>query len=170
MAQIRGLDALRRQLRALPDQIRAEGMKSINAAVDLMIADAKANAPEDLSRLINSISKENSTDGWAVVFFVGEPHGAFQEFGTVKRVSVPAELESEAQKFKGYQTGSFEEFLEDLKGWCLRKGIDVSAAYPIAISILNRGVAPQPYFYPAYLKYKDSILVDIKDRIQRLWR
>lgn len=169
MARIRGLAQLQKTLRDLPKKLEAEGMAAINYAVDNMIRDAKARAPQDLFKLINSIDKEDKDNGWTVVFFVGEVHGAFQEFGTGKQVSVPAELSGIASEFRGYKSGSFEQFVEDIEAWCVRKGIDPQAAYPIALSILNRGLAPQPYFWPAYLKHRDTIIPDIKERIKRLW-
>lgn len=147
-----------------------EAKAAINAAVDMMITDAKSNAPRDLFDLVNSIDKENADNGWRVVFFVGEPHGAFMEFGTGPQAKVPPELEQEAAKFKGYSSGDFHQFLKNIEEWCARKGIPQDAAFLIALSILNKGLKPRPYFYPAYLKYRDRIMPDIRERLQRLLR
>lgn len=170
MAGIKGLKELQRKLKNFGKEAEAAGKAAINSAVDKMITDAKANAPQDLYNLVNSIDKENRDNGWTVVFFVGEAHGAFQEFGTGVRAEIPAELASEALKFKGYKSGNFEDFLAEIKAWCSRKGIDPEAAWPIAVTILNKGLSPQPYFYPAYLKYRDTIMPDLKQRIKNLWR
>jgi len=170
MARIKGMQQLRRTLTNFRKNAEREAKEALNIAVDKMIADAKANAPRDLFNLVNSIDKENRDNGWTVVFFVGEEHGAFQEFGTGSKAVVPPELETEASKFKGYKDGNFEEFVANIREWCSRNGIDPAAAWPIAVSILNRGLRPQPYFYPAYLKYRDTIIPDVRERLQRLLR
>lgn len=140
---------------------------TINDVVDMMIRDAREKAPRDMGRLIDSIDKENRDTGWTVIFFAGVDYAAFQEFGTGSRVNVPAELADVAQQFRGFKSGNFEEFLENIKGWCSRKGIPESAAYPIAVSILQRGLNPQPFFYPAYRENKDKIESLIRQKFDR---
>lgn len=166
---IRGLDAFKRQVAKFKSGYEDAVKGAISDAVSLMVADAKARAPRDLGKLIASIDKEDADNGWTVIFFVGEAHGAFQEFGFGKYLDVPPELEAEARKFQGYKSGNFEDFLENIKEWCERKGIDPRAAWPIAVSILRNGLKPQPYFYPAYERYKDTIVPDIENRIKKLW-
>lgn len=170
MARIKGLDALRKTLSNFRQNAEKEAKTAMQEAVSKMITDAKSYAPRDLFNLVNSIDKEDRDNGWTVVFFVGEAHGAFMEFGTGPRVDVPPELSAVAADFKGYKSGSFDEFVGNIREWCARKGIDTDAAYVIALSILNKGLAPRPYFYPAYLKYRGTILPDIEDRMQKLLR
>lgn len=164
---IKGVEKLLNQIKKREALIWPTVIQVVNEYVDLMIADAKANAPEDLGDVKSSIGKEANGE-LRVVFFVGSAHGAIQEFGTLGYVDVPPELEEEAQKFKGYKGGDFEEFLEAIRAWCQRKGIDEKAAYPIAVNILRKGLKPQPFFYPAYLKYKDKMLQEIDTRLQKL--
>ena len=45
--------------------------------------------------------------------------------------------------------GNFEDGLESIKDWCRKKGIDVKLAYVIFVNILNKGIEPQPFLYPA---------------------
>lgn len=167
MYKIKGLGDLYKELNKFESEVELITKTSINEIVDMMITDAKAKAPRDLGRLIDSIDKENKDNGWTIVFFVGEIHGAFQEFGTLGRVQVPPELADVASSFKGYKSGNFEEFLTAIEEWCERKGIDAKAAYPIAISILNNGLKPQPYFHPAYVENKDKIIPLIDQKVKQ---
>lgn len=138
------------------------------STADTIVLEAKKNAPKDTGKLAQSIGKEVKEGGNTVIVFVGATHGVFIEFGTGTYVSVPPELKEEALQFKGYKSGNFEEFLRDIREWCRRKGIEESAAYPIAVSILRRGIKPQPYFYPAYLKGRDSIKPKLEAAVRRL--
>lgn len=168
MAKLKGLLELQKKLNGASVAVNAAVNSAVNEVVNKMIADAKANAPVDLRRLIDSIGKENKDDGWTVVFFVGEVHGAFMEFGTGPQVSIPDEMESEAKKFQGYKGGNFDEFLDEIEAWATRKGIDPEMANLIASKILSRGLAPRPYFYPAYLKHRDEIIPAIKEKLNKL--
>lgn len=164
---IGGLEKLLNNLRKAEQQLWPTVMRVIDKYVDLMVADARQNAPVDLGVARDSIGKE--VKDRAVVFHVASAHGAIQEFGFgAKMGDIPPELESEALKFKGYKSGDFKEFVKELEEWCARKGIDTEAAYPIAVSILNNGLAPQPFFYPAYQKYKPMMLKEIDTEVQKL--
>ena len=165
--RIKGLDSLQNKLKQAHAKIWPTVMRVVEKYVDLMIQDAKQNAPEDLGETKNSIGKEVGQQ--SITLFVGAAHGAIQEFGVGARMSVPEELEEEARKFKGYKGGNFKEFVEEIRGWCVRKGIDPDAAYPIAASILERGLKPQPFFYPAYRKYKEPMLKEIEEELQKLF-
>lgn len=165
--RIKGLDKLLKDIDRFDRDSEKIAKQTIEEVVDMMITDAKAKAPRDLGRLIDSIDKESKNNGWAMVFFVGEIHGAFQEFGTGGRVQVPSELASIASSFRGYESGDFSDFLKAIEGWCDRKGIDRNAAYIIAVSILKKGLNPQPYFYPAYLANRDKIISLITQKTER---
>lgn len=165
--KIKGLNELQRDLNKLEKEVAMESKKILEQVVDRMIQDAKANAPRDLGRLIDSIDRENKDNGWTVVFFVGAEYAFATEFGTVTKVQVPDELKDVAMQFKGYKNGDFSEFLDNIKAWAKRKGIEDSAAYPIAMSILRKGINPQPYFYPAYLRHRGEIEELIKQKIDQ---
>lgn len=171
---IKGLEKAIRDIKDAQKKIHSTTMDAIAEVVDKMIEEARKNAPEDLRNLIDSIGKEYK-DGWTIVFFVGEEYGAFMEFGLAglrnisSNLDIPEEMEAEARKFKGYKGGDFKQFVKDIEAWCGRKGIDPEAAYPIAVSILNNGLQARPYFYPAYLKYKDEIIKLVEKRLQELF-
>lgn len=54
--------------------------------------------------------------------------------------------------------------LEPIREWCRSRGIDESAAFPIARSISEFGTFERPFLYPAY---REGIALHVK-RIQQL--
>ena len=113
--KIKGLSELNRELNKLEKDVEVESKKVLEQVVNRMIQDARANAPRDLGRLIDSIDKEDKDNGWTVVFFVGAEYAFATEFGTVTKVQVPDELRDVAMQFKGYKNGDFSEFLSNIK-------------------------------------------------------
>lgn len=166
--KIKGLPKLVKELTQREKRIWKVTMAVVDKYVTLMVADARQNAPEDMGILKNSIRKEKK-DEFHISFTVGAVYAAMQEFGTGVYMDIPKELEQEALVWKGYKSGNFDEFVAELKEWCERKGIDPEAAYPIARKILRYGSEPHPFFYPAYLKYKDQMLAEINRELQELF-
>lgn len=132
-----------------------------------IVADAKAFAPKNNGKLAQSIVYTKIADAdYKVV--VNSPYGAYVEFGTGSKVQVPTELQGIASQFKGKKAGTFEQGLRAIKDWCKSKGIPESAAYPIFMSILEKGQEPQPYLYPAFIKGRKQYLKDLKTVFKRL--
>lgn len=143
-------------------------VKAITAAAALEInADATQNAPVALGTLKQSINPQKETDYFWTVN-VNAEYGAFVEFGTGAKVKVPAELSEIAREYKGVRSGSFKELIERIEDWCRQKGIEKKAAYVIAVSILKKGIEPQPYLYPAFVKGKKQYLADLKNALKNL--
>lgn len=165
--KIKGLAKLTKHLRKVELEQWKVAMRVIDKYVTLMVAEARRLAPVDTGFTADSIDKEK-TGQFSITFVVKSAYAAMQEFGLGVYMDIPEELEREAIKFKGYKHGSFEEFVQELEEWCARKGIDTNAAYPIAIKILNVGMQPQPFFYPAYRKYKDEMVKAIDEALQKL--
>lgn len=132
-----------------------------------VVNEAQILVPRNNGTLAQSIKQ---TEVNRLTYNVGtnEPYAPYMEFGTGARVQVPAEFQSMANKARGKGKGSFKQGLEEIKLWCLRKGIDVKAAYPIFVAILNNGLAPRPFMYPAYLKAKRTYAKDIKQALKLL--
>ena len=154
-----------------------EGEKEIEiitkSTASEIVVNAKQKAPVNLGKLRESIAFEEnkSRDDISYTIFVGgvgQSYAAYVEFGTGSKVKVPSELSKEAAKFRGGRGGTFEQGLQSIKDWCRAKGIPEDAAYPIFISILNEGIAPQPYLYPAWVKGKIQYLKDLKQGLNRL--
>lgn len=152
------------------DKFGDEAKESINiitytSAKDIEL-NAKQLAPKNLGKLSQTIHTQE-IDDYNYNIVVGSDYGAYVEFGTGAKVSVPNELKDEAAKFKS-RGGSFSEGLKNIKDWCKNKGIDESAAYPIFISILNKGITPQPYLYPSWKKGQKKYLKDLKKELDNL--
>ena len=148
---IKGLNSTIAELKAFGE--KAE--KLINAetqAIAFQIeADAKKLAPKNFGKLAQSISHLEVKPALYKVT-VNELYGAYMEFGTGTKVSVPAEFADMAATFKGKKQGTFKQGLEAIKVWCKAKGIPEEAAYLIFAKILGAGVNPQPFLYPAWTK------------------
>lgn len=92
-------------------------------------------------------------------------YAPFVEFGTRSLAIIPAGLQSYASQFKGSSGRPFSELLDFIKAWCKRKGIEASAAYPIALKIIKVGTAPQPYFFTPFFAHKAQMIERIKKEL-----
>lgn len=169
---VQGTTELINKLRGFGVQGERIANASINAVADLIVADAKRNAPADLGTIRQNIGKsvKSNENGVQAYVFSAAPESAFQEFGTGGRVVVPAEMAELASQFKGKSSGDFKAFVKALTGWLSRHGIDEKAAYPVARAILLRGLKPQPFLYPAYIAHKDKLLPMLTTAYQNLVR
>lgn len=125
---------------------------------------AKQMAPVDEGRLKGSIFQQpgrlSSTVG------ASANYASFVEFGTRRFAAayvatLPADWRAFANQYRGTGSGTFQEFVMNLMGWCKRHGISDKAAYPIALKILREGMKPQPYLYPAFNTNKDLLLKEL---------
>jgi HK97 gp10 family phage protein len=164
---IKGLTKVLKDL----EEFGKEGKMVIDIVAEVtsmdIVADAKAFAPKNNGKLAQSIAYTKIADAdYKVV--VNSPYGAYVEFGTGSKVQVPTELQGIASQFKGKKAGTFEQGLRAIKDWCKNKGIPESAAYPIFMSILEKGQEPQPYLYPAFIKGRKQYLKDLKTVLKKL--
>lgn len=126
---------------------------------------AKQAVPVDEGKLKGSIFQQPGR--LSNTFGASANYASFQEFGTRKFAAsyiatLPADWQRFAAQYKGGGTGTFNDFLLSLVGWCKRHGISEKAAYPIAIKILRNGMKPQPFLYPAFNKNKDLLIKDLQ--------
>jgi hypothetical protein len=117
--------------------------------------DAKIKAPVNFGKLQQSISTLK-VNPLKYKVTVNELYGAYIEFGTGKKVQVPAEFKDMANSFRGQKMGTFKQGLEAIKAWCRAKGIDEKAAYPI------------DSLYPAWVKGKKDYLNNLIKIINKL--
>ncbi len=159
--EIKGLNEVIANIR----KFGKEAEKDIEAVTELVARNieknAKNSAPANYGKLGQSIITEKVTDSSYKVV-VNAPYGAYMEFGTGTKVSVPSELASVAKQFQGKKMGNFKTALEDIKQWCKSKGIPEGAAYPILAKIMRVGITPRPYLYPAYVLGKTEYLDKLK--------
>ena len=143
---------LLKQIDSFGNDAKRMAVAITNSTADSIVADAKQRAPVNFGQLRLSIQNTTATIQLnRSLIFSNAPYSAFVEFGTGSKVKVPPGFEKLASEFKGKGGGSFDDFLDNIRDWCKKKGIDEKLAYPIAVSILRTGIKPQPYFIPAYL-------------------
>lgn len=126
---------------------------------------AKQAVPVDEGKLKSSVFQQPGR--LSVTVGASANYASFQEFGTRKFAAayvatLPKDWQAFAMQFKGGGSGTFQDFVMSLVGWCKRHGISEKAAYPIALKILRNGLKPQPFLYPAFNKNKDQLIKDLK--------
>ena len=155
--------------------VQAEIKDEVGASALKIYSDAKKLAPVNLGTLRNTIFIESvSPAPNKFMFTIGAKarYAPYIEFGTGGKVSIPAGYESYASQFKTKTGGTFKEMVKALMEWVEKKGIgsgknSKSVAYIIALSILRKGLRPQPFLIPAFEqerpKLKSRILNIIKN-------
>ena len=150
---------------------------------------AKDLAPTDEGHLKGAINaKYGNGNPLTASVTVAVDYAAYLEFGTRKYAAayvagLPADWQAFALEFKGKsEGGSFSEFVQRIMAWVQRKGIGGNktksgavsqsasslakmqeSAYWIALNIIQNGIKPHPYLYPAVLKTKEVFLQRIKN-------
>ena len=159
MSKVKGLERVIRSFEKDGKEIRSKVEYIVSANALEGRNNAVRKAPKAFGKLAQSIGIEKlSSLEQSVV--VNVDYAPFVEFGTGGKVSVPAEWQAMASEFKG-QRFNFADQLERIKAWCRLKGIEEAAAYPILISILEDGIEPQPFMYPAWQKVKRQFSKDM---------
>jgi HK97 gp10 family phage protein len=159
MSKVEGLERVIRSFEKEGKEIRSKVEYIVSANALEGRNEAVRKAPKAFGKLAQSIAVEkiNPLEQSVVV---NADYAPFVEFGTGGKVSVPSEWQAMASDFRG-QKFSFSDQLERIKAWCRLKGIDESAAYPILITILENGIEPQPFMYPAWQKVKKQFSKDM---------
>jgi len=168
---IKGLDKVLKDLKAFGEDAEIEISGITKETAQQIKADAIVNVARvafNNGKIGQSIytQKEGKLNQKIIV---GLDYGAYVEFGTGAKVKVPAELQKVASAIRKNNTkGTFKKGLQSIRDWCKKKGIDESVAYPIFMSILNKGLTPRPYFYPAFVKGRETYLKDLEDLLEDL--
>ena len=110
------------------------------------------------------------SDNTKFIYSIGTnvKYAPYIEFGTGGKVNIPAGFSSYASQFKGKKGGKFKEMVLAIMEWVQKKGIasgkqSKSVAYAIAISILRKGLRPQPFLIPAFEAEKPKLKNKIKE-------
>ena len=149
------------------DEVAFEVRKATDLQAQNTAEYAKREAPIDNAYLWQNIAPAKIDDyNWMVVSRA--PYSGYVEFGTGKKVRIPPEMEGVASEFKKKGKGTFKDGLDAIKEWCKRHGIDEGAAYPIFINILNEGIEPQPFMYPAFTKARGEYKNNLAEAIQKI--
>lgn len=187
--EIDGLNKLMQKLSVLPKNLSNEIDGEIEAAFREINRKQVRGVPVDEGGLKQSLGyKRNGPMDYEL--FGNKSYMPYIEFGTKTKVRVPSELTEYAMQFKGKGSDiKFDDFLLIILDWVHRKGIagrfsvktkrrvgsknsqfdeDFAAAYPIAISILRKGIKPQPFFFQPYFEEKAKLIQRIKKMINNL--
>jgi len=166
-------DVLKR-LDTLEAKVQEDVKNEINASALNIQSGAKRLAPVNFGQLRNSIYLKEQKVEKGVVFTVGSnaSYAPYVEFGTGGKVSIPRGFEELASGFKGKKAGTFKDMVQALTLWVKRKGIgggkDKSIAYAIALSILRKGMRPQPFLIPAFETEKPKMIKNILNAIKNV--
>jgi HK97 gp10 family phage protein len=157
-----GMKELEGKLKNLTTALKVDVGDEINASVIKIENQAKRLAPVNFGQLRGSIAHSKDSELTYSVA-ANASYSAYVEFGTGPQVNVPADFKSYAQQFKGKSGGKFKDMVEALTLWVKRKGIgngknDKGLAYVIALSILRKGMRPQPFLVPAYEMEKPKLI------------
>jgi len=162
------------KLQAFDKKVQQDVKDEVNASALNIQSGAKRLAPVNLGQLRNSIYLKEQKVDKGFVFTIGSSasYAPYVEFGTGGKVSIPAGFEQLASGFKGKKAGTFKDMVEALTLWVRRKGIgggkDKSVAYAIAISILKKGMRPQPFLIPSFETEKPKMINNIKKAIENV--
>jgi HK97 gp10 family phage protein len=185
---ISGLDKVFASLNKLSDKIKTEVALEMNSSALNIQSNAKRNAPVNMGTLRNSIALTEQIEAGKLTYTVGSKlnYAPYIEFGTGGKVDTQG-YDSFAMQFKSKGGGTFKELVKALMEWVNRKGItgtysiksqkrtgnkaknakqDQSVAYAIALSIIKKGLRPQPFLIPAYESEKPKLLKKINDIIR----
>lgn len=177
-----GIPRLEKKLADLNNSIATDLAKEISASALKIEKDAKRNAPVNMGTLRQSIHA-TSKDKLTHYVEVGVSYGAYVEFGTGGKVSIPSGYQDYAATFKGNKGGSLNDMIEALTLWVKRKGLagtysvksgrrlggksvkasqDEKLARFLAIKILKNGIRPQPFLIPAFESEKPKLIQRLK--------
>jgi HK97 gp10 family phage protein len=171
---IMNIDSVNKRFAKLSNDIKTNIKDEVAASSLKIQADAKKLAPANLGTLRGSIYKDEvSKSPNEFMFIVGAAakYAPYVEFGTGGKVSIPNGYADYASQFKGKAGGKFKEMVLALTEWVLKKGIasgkqSRSVAYAIALSILRKGLRPQPFLIPAFEAEKPKLIQRIEKIIK----
>lgn len=177
-----GIPRLEKKLQDIQSSIATDLAKEISASTLKIEKDAKRNAPINMGSLRKSIHA-TSKDKLTHYVEVGVSYGAYIEFGTGGKVSIPSGYEQYASTFRGKKGGTLSDMIEALTLWVKRKGLagtysvksgrrlgskstritqDEKLARFLAFKILKNGIRPQPFLIPAYEAEKPKLIERLK--------
>lgn len=181
--EIKGLKDFQRQFAAAPANIKQLVSAEVESAAKDWTAGARRDAPIDHGALKSATTYFMRSELQAEIV-AQKFYAPFMEFGTKGKYKPIPGTENIAAAFKGYKGGDFQELLRQITRWVKRKGIsgtysvktrrrtgssatrakeDLSAAWPIAMSILKYGVKPHPFFF----KQKEIVWPKMIERIEK---
>jgi hypothetical protein len=185
--KVDGLEALKKKFGSIPQNVKTEVNADLSSVSKEYEGRAVEQAPIDVGGLRQGITSAKVADmDYEVTSH--SPYSAYIEFGTKRRVKVPADLTAYAAQFKGKGGGSQQGFYDAILAWVKRKGIagtysvktkrrtgskidkqieDEQTAFAIYLSILRHGINAQPFFFPHLPWAKSEVLKRSAEAVKR---
>jgi hypothetical protein len=161
-----GFKELASKMAKLPVTIQKEIGAEIQFAAEDFRARAIKDAPADVGFLRGQITVKRNSEMSAEVIS-GSQYSAPMEFGTKSKFQAIPGINS--SEFKGLpRGGTWLQFIENIKKWTKRKGIPVSASYPIARSIFKFGVRPHPFFFKQIAPVRRDLFRNVRNILKDL--
>lgn len=161
---VKGVNKIKQMFKNRGKEINRDADALVKKTALIGVSVAKQKAPAAFGKLRQGINFKTSHLK-AEVFSQAE-YSVYVEFGTGRKVHIPsytpAPLKKAAALMRNRKGGSFDDFLIRLSRWARLKGIPQEAVYPMAISILEKGVEPQPFMRPAYIASRKALLKGLK--------
>lgn len=156
---IRGLAEVQQRFATMSRRSQSIIRAEMEDGMNEIVSRAKQNAPADQGILRNSISYNKTGDLEYTVVSAAD-YSEFVEFGTRSQRRVPPDIQKIAtvQRSNGTPGSAWKMISE----WCRRKGIDSKFWYAIYLSIMAKGIAPHPYFYPAIKAVTPKLIGNLK--------
>jgi len=173
---ITGISDVLKSLHTLEAKVQQDVKDEINASALNIQSKAKRLAPVNLGKLRNSIYINEKSVKGGYVFTIGSnaSYAAYVEFGTGGEVKIPNGFEKLAGSFKGKKSGKFEDMVEALMQWGIRKGYIQSGkgarqhAFFMALKILKNGLRPRPFLIPSFESEKPKLINNILNVIKNV--
>jgi HK97 gp10 family phage protein len=152
------------------DDIRENIVNELNKTGANVESQAKIKAPVNDGLLRASIQSAYATmqDLMVTIKAGGATTGGlvnyapYVEFGTKKKVRVPAGYQQLASQYKGGTGKKFADLQRAIARWANKKGIAEEAVFPIAMSIARHGIPAQPFLIPAFEGEKNKLVQRLK--------
>jgi HK97 gp10 family phage protein len=162
-----GMNEIQDAIKKMSDVVSKEVSKEMQSSVMKIASDAKKAAPINFGRLRGSIKWDKESE---LTYSVGAyvSYAPYVEFGTGPLTTIPNGYSTFASQFQQKSGGKFKDMVNALTLWVERKGIasgknTKSVAYAIALSILRKGMRPQPYLIPSFEKEQKLLIQRIKN-------
>lgn len=183
-----GLEEIKKFFQGLPEVVQEISDAEIEEGLREFVLLAKRDAPADMGRLRGSINYAKIGVGSFEVF-AQSAYAAYMEFGTKGNYRPVPGAEQVAAQFRGRGEGTFKQMVRAITEWVRRKGIagrysvrtrrrignkasqqseDLSAAWPIVMSIMKNGVKAHPYFFKPQGIVVPKIMNRIEQRVKEL--
>lgn len=186
--KITGADELIKQLRQMEATIQKETKDIVfDSATDIETG-AITKVPVNMGQLKQGVFKRSLNRGLSFIVGSNTSYAPFVEFGTRSKLKIPPGYEKLAARFKNSGGGNFDEFLESIIDWVDKKKLTGTysiktkrrtgnkaannaeikrVAYLIAMSILKKGINPQPFLIPSYEKGGDDMIKKLRELLER---